>query len=119
MDPRTSPAPSCRRFSPVVSVVSSGDDNARKEFIQVEQMITPESHRMRDGVAVLENGAAVVDPRARKPFFAWAAFGLVSVRTDGERLLVSTNSGTTDLKEAYAFVMDDSGKPVPVPVQAV
>jgi hypothetical protein len=90
-------------------------------FFQVEQMITPESHRGRDGVAVVENGVAVVDPRARKPFFAFsrAAFGLVSVRTDGERLLVSTNSGRTDLKEANAFVMDDSGKPVPVPVQAV
>ena len=137
--------------SPVVSVVSSGDDNARKEFIhpratlvgalgkysrleeplvfvtelvaffQAEQMITPECHRMKDGVAVLEDGVAAVDPTARKPFFAFsrAAFGLVSVRTDGERLLVSTNSGRTDLKEAYAFVMNENGKPVPVPVQAV
>jgi beta-lactamase superfamily II metal-dependent hydrolase len=137
--------------SPVVSVVSSGDDNARKEFIhpratlvgalgkysrleeplvfvtelvaffQVENMVTPECHRMKDGVAVLEDGVAVVNPRVRKPFFAFsrAAFGLVSVRTDGERLLVCTNSGRTDLKEAYAFVMDRNGKPVPVPVQAV
>ena len=137
--------------SPVVSVVSSGDDNARKEFIhpratlvgalgkysrleeplvfvtelvaffQVEQMVTPECHRMRNGVAVLENGAVVVEPNVRRPFFAFsrAAFGLVTVRTDGERLLVCTNSGRTDLKEAYAFVMDESGKPTPVAVRSV
>jgi hypothetical protein len=137
--------------SPIVSVVSSGDDNARKEFIhpratlvgalgkysrleeplvfvtelvaffQVERMVTPECHRMKNGVAVLENGAAVVDPKARHPFFAFsrAAFGLVIVRTDGERLLVCTNSGRTDLKEAYAFVMDEHGKPIPVSVRAV
>ena len=34
-----------------------------------------------------------------------AAFGIVRVRTDGERLLVFTNSGQADLKEAYAFSM--------------
>ena len=137
--------------SPVVSVVSSGDENARKEFIhpratligalgkysrleeplvfvtelvaffQVEKFVSPESHKMKDGVAVISNGIAALDPRARKPFFAFsrAAFGLVTVRTDGERLLVCTNSGRTDLKEAYAFVMDEDGKPVPVPVRAV
>jgi beta-lactamase superfamily II metal-dependent hydrolase len=137
--------------APVVSVVSSGDDNARKEFIhpratlvgalgrysrleeplvfvtelvaffQVENFISPECHKMKNGTAVVKDGIATVDPKTRKPFFAFsrAAFGLVTVRTDGERLLVCTNSGRTDLKEAYAFVMDENGKPVPVPVRAV
>jgi beta-lactamase superfamily II metal-dependent hydrolase len=137
--------------SPIVSVVSSGDDNARKEFIhpratlvgalgkysrleeplvfvtelvaffQVEKVIAPECHKMKNGTAVIKGGVAELDPKARRPFFAFsrAAFGLVTVRTDGERLLVCTNSGRTDLKEAYAFVMDENGKPVPVPVRAV
>jgi beta-lactamase superfamily II metal-dependent hydrolase len=137
--------------APVVSVVSSGDENQQKEFIhpratlvgslgkysrleeplvfvtelvaffQVEKMVSPECHRMKDGVAVVKDGAVTLDPKARKPFFAFsrAAFGLVTVRTDGERLLVCTNSGRTDLKEAYAFEMNETGKPVPVALRAV
>lgn len=137
--------------SPVVSVVSSGDENARKEFIhpratlvgalgkysrleeplvfvtelvaffQVEKVVSPECHKMKNGVAVIKDGVATLDSKARKPFFAFsrAAFGLVTVRTDGTRLLVCTNSGRTDLKEAYAFIMDENGKPVPVPVRSV
>jgi beta-lactamase superfamily II metal-dependent hydrolase len=136
--------------SPVVSVVSSGDENAQKVFIhprdtlvgslgkysrveeplvfvtelvaffQVENFVTPESHVMKNGTAVVKDGVATLNPKARKSFFAFsrAAFGLVTVRTDGERLLVCTNSGRTDLKEAYAYVMDQNGKPVPVPLRA-
>lgn len=137
--------------SPVMSVVSSGDESARKEFIhpratlvgalgkysrleeplvfvtelvaffQVENFVSPECHKMKDGVAVIKDGVATLDPKAKKRFFAFsrAAFGLVTVRTDGERLLVCTNSGRSDLKEAYAFVMDDHGKPLPAAVRAV
>lgn len=137
--------------SPIVSIVSSGDDNARKEFIhpratligalgkysrleeplvfvtelvaffQAENMVSPEVHKMKDGAAVIKNGVAELNAKARTPFFAFsrAAFGLVSVRTDGDRLLVCTNSGRTDLKEAYAFVMDRNGKPVPAPLRSV
>jgi hypothetical protein len=43
----------------------------------------------------------------------------VKVRTDGERLLVYTNSGQKQLKEAYAYTMDEWGKPVPVPVRTI
>jgi beta-lactamase superfamily II metal-dependent hydrolase len=137
--------------SPVVSIVSSGDENQQKEFIhpratlvgslgkysrleeplvfvtelvaffKVEKVVAPECHKMKDGAAVISKGAAALDPKARKPFFAFsrAAFGLVTVRTDGDRLLVCTNSGRTELKEAYAFVMNEKGKPVPVPLRSV
>jgi beta-lactamase superfamily II metal-dependent hydrolase len=137
--------------APVVSIVSSGDENARKEFIhpratllgalgkfsrleeplvfvtelvaffQVEQTVNPECHKMKDGVAVIKQGFPVVDKKAKAPFFAFsrAAFGLVMVRTDGERLLVCTNSGRTDLKEAYAFAMDEHGMPVQTSVRSV
>jgi hypothetical protein len=44
------------------------------------------------------------------------AFGLVRVRTNDERLLVFTNSGQADLKEAYAYKMTADGEnDVPVP----
>jgi glyoxylase-like metal-dependent hydrolase (beta-lactamase superfamily II) len=135
--------------SPVVSVVSSGDESPGKEYIhpratlmgalgkysrvaeplifvtelvaffRAEKFVTPEFHELEDGVAIIEDGEAVVDREARGPFFAFSrtAFGLVMVRTDGERLLVYTNSGQADLKEAYVYRMDAAGEPVPEQVR--
>ncbi|CAN5290026.1 hypothetical protein BH24ACT19_BH24ACT19_08140 [soil metagenome] len=85
-------------------------------FFQAEGFVRPEFHELaEDGVALIENGQAMVDPKARGWFYAFsrAAFGLVRVRTDGERLLVYTNSGQADLKEAYAYRLDAAGEPVP------
>ena len=71
-------------------------------FFQVEKVITPECHKMKNGTAVIKGGVAELIPRrASLLAFSRAAFGLVTVRTDGERLLVCTNSGRTDLKEAH------------------
>jgi len=129
--------------SPIISVVSSGDENLRKEFIhpratligalgkhsrldeplifvtemvaffQAEDFVRPEFHKLKDGVAVVKDGRAEVNPRAHKTFFAFsrAAFGIVKIRTDGRRLLVYTNSGQADLKEAYAYILDRQGRP--------
>ncbi len=36
-------------------------------------------------------------------------FGIVHVRTDGERVLVATHSGKDDQKESYAFRVDERG----------
>lgn len=132
--------------SPVISVVSSGDENPSKEFIhpratlmgalgkysrvaeplifvtelvaffRAEGFVTPEFHELGDdGVALIEDGQAAVDRDAKASFFAFSrsAFGIVMVRTDGERLLVYTNSGQADLKEAYAYRMDAASEPVP------
>lgn len=135
--------------APVVSVVSSGDESARKEFIhpratlmgalgkygrveeplvfvtelvaffEMEGWIDPERHVMKDGRAVVKDGEAAVLKTLPPRFFAFsrAAFGIVMVRTDGERLLVYTNSGQTDLKEAYAFQFNAVGKPEPAVVR--
>lgn len=121
--------------SPIVSVVSSGDESARKEYIhpratlmaalgkssrgpdslvfvtelvaffQVEGLVQPEFHELKDGTVVLRRGKPAVNTKAKKPFFGFsrAAFGMVKVRTDGKRILIWTNSGQTSLKEAYAF----------------
>jgi hypothetical protein len=133
--------------SPLASVVSSGDENARKEYIhprstligalgrysrvaeplifmtelvaffETEGPVRPEFHRLKDGVAVVDAmGRAALDESAKKPFFAFSrtVYGQVKVRTDGERLLVCTDSGQADLKEAYAYRMEDAtGEPVP------
>jgi hypothetical protein len=125
--------------SPVISVVSSGDENARKEYIhprstlvgalgkysrleeplifitelvaffQVEGPTRPEFHKLtKDGVCTVKDGVAVLDPKAKPAFFGFsrAAFGIVKMRTDGQRLLVYTDSGQSDLKEAYAYTID-------------
>jgi beta-lactamase superfamily II metal-dependent hydrolase len=139
--------------SPVVSVVSSGDESARTEYIhpratlmgalgrhsRVEEplifvtelvafferkgWVRPEFHEFLEedegeGAALVRDGRAVVNPEAGGPFYAFerTAFGLVRVRTDGERLLVFTNSGQVDLKEAYAYRMAvDAQDNIPVP----
>jgi hypothetical protein len=55
------------------------------------------------------------DDRKRGPFFAFSrtAYGIVKTRTDGNRLLVYTNSGKARMKEAYCYALDDDGMPVP------
>ena len=115
--------------APVVSVVSSGDENEQKEYIHPRATLMGALGRhSRAGVdeplvlvtelAAFFKAEGFVAPDAsrtgsgfttrKKPFFAFtrSAFGIVKVRTDGERFLVYTYSGKDDLKEAYAFKLD-------------
>lgn len=135
--------------SPVISVVSSGDENARKEFIhpratlmgalgkysrleeplifvtelvaffQVEGFVDPERHQIKNGEIVVKDGTVVDLKKVKNSFFAFsrAAFGIVMIRTDGERLLVYTNSAQADLKEVYAYRFNSMGKPEPAEVR--
>jgi hypothetical protein len=50
-----------------------------------------------------------------RPFFGFrrTAFGLIRVRTDGERLLVFSETGKRDVKEAYAYDIPPAGEPKP------
>ena len=61
----------------------------------------------------------MLEPKAKSAFFGFSrtAFGIVKIRTDGQRLLVYTDSGQSDLKEAYAYTIDSKGKPEPAPVR--
>ena len=54
----------------------------------------------------------------RGEFFAFSrtAFGIVKTRTNGRRLLVYTDSGNVEMKEAYAYALDDAGVPQPAAV---
>jgi hypothetical protein len=129
---------------PVISVVSSGDETSRTEYVhpratllgalgrfsrQEEPLIfvtelvaffetrgyvDPERHVMRDGKVVMTRGgkpAELARPMPRFFAFSRTAYGLVRLRTDGRRLLVSTDSGKLGLKEAYAYKMDPAGVP--------
>ena len=137
--------------SPVISIVSSGDENARKEYIHPRATImgalgkfgrgseplifvtelvaffevvgptSPEWHKLDDKDALVPDGQGgfmLLSKKRSKYFFAFkrTAFGLVRVRTDGKRLLVYTNSGQADLKEAYAYTVGRDGEPVPTDV---
>lgn len=121
--------PFLKAVSPVVSVVSSGDESEQKEFIHPRaSLLGALSKNARPTVSeppvfVTELAAFFqvegwVRPHADPPlhhrtqlskrrdeFFAFTrkSFGLVKVRTDGKRLLVYTYSGREDLQEAYAF----------------
>ncbi|MDQ3355159.1 MAG: MBL fold metallo-hydrolase [Actinomycetota bacterium] len=114
-----------RAVSPVLSVVSSGDENARKEYIHPRATLLAGLGRhgrsedsvffVTELVAFFETVGWAYPTKERggpadleRPFFGFrrAAWGLVKVRTDGKRLLVFTNSASARLKEAYAFTME-------------
>jgi hypothetical protein len=118
--------------SPVVSVVSSGDETSRTEYIHPRATLMSALGRHARGdasvvfvtemVAFFEM-AGLVTPSAQptpdeappRPFFGFrrTAFGLIRVRTDGERLLVFSDTGKRDVKEAYAYDVPPAGQPRP------
>ena len=116
--------------APIVSVVSSGDESARKEYIHprstlmgalgLHSRIAEPLIFVTELVAFfnLEGWARLTDKKKdekRGEFFSFSrtAYGIVKTRTDGNRLLVYTDSGKADLKEAYCYAFDDNGVPVP------
>jgi hypothetical protein len=127
-----------KAVSPVVSVVSSGDESARKEFIHPRATLMAGLGRFgRDDDPVIfvtelvaffaAEGFVLNKPpeqegwsTRRDRFFAFSrsAFGIVRVRTDGKRLFVYTDSGQDKLKEAYAYTMA-GGKAKPEPLRRV
>lgn len=119
--------------SPVVSVVSSGDENARKEYIHPRATLmgalgkwarVPEPLIFVTELVAffnVEDWSRLVDDKEAKKrgqFFGFsrASYGLVKTRTDGKRLFVYTDSGNIQMKEAYAYTLDPSGMPQPAEV---
>jgi beta-lactamase superfamily II metal-dependent hydrolase len=127
--------------APVVSVVSSGDENPAKEFVHPRANlmaalgrhsrgpeplvfstelaafftyrggIQPEEHRRGDDGALEELPAG----QQRGFFFAFERlrFGAIRVRTDGERVFVAPESASDRVKEAYAFRVLPDGHVLP------
>ncbi len=119
--------------SPVVSVISSGDESESKEYIHpraglvgalgkysrsdvekpllyVTEMVAFFDHvghvRMHD---VTKSGKESKNYTETANAYIKKIFGIVHVRTDGKRVLVATHSGKPGQKESYAFHVDDLG----------
>ena len=120
----------------LISVVSSGDESAQKEYVHpratlvgglgrhsrvenplifvtelvaffaAEGYVGVDWHAMTpNGTTAVSRKVDVVDLPKRKKFYGFSrsAFGTVHLRTDGDRLLVWTDSALVTLKEAYQF----------------
>ena len=140
---------------PVVSLISSGDESARKEYIHpratlmnslgatsrhdtglifctelaaffkylgpsyrrniLKELFTNHEKETftKDELVELFTGSAS-GPISGEPFFhdgfERTQFGLIEVRTDGERVLIFTHSGKNNIFEAYRFKVTRSGK---------
>ena len=119
--------------APVISVVSSGDENERKEYIHPRATLTGALGKwsrvpeplvfVTELVAFFrtEGWSCLTDDKkakVRKDFFGFSrtAYGIVKTRTDGRRLFVYTDSGNIKMKESYAYLLDSSGVPQPTEV---
>ena len=119
--------------SPVVSIVSSGDESAKKEYIHPRATLmgalgkwsrVPEPLIFVTELVAffkVEGPSRLADDKAaakRHGFFGFSrtAFGIVKTRTNGKRLFVYTDSGNVEMKEAYAYALDSSGVPQPAKV---
>jgi hypothetical protein len=126
--------------SPIISLISSGDESAKKEYIHPRATLMGALGRhsrvdeplifVTEMVAFfnVEGWAKLTDRnfdkkkvKSRGEFFSFSrtAYGIVKTRTDGQRMLVYTDSGKSDMKEAYAYTLDENGLPVPSPVVKV
>ena len=141
-----------RAMRPVVSIISSGDESAAKEFIHPRATLVAALGKVsRDDTAIVlcTELAAFFDKRdlshrrsliaafydgedadtitrqdlhrfyaaehrtgaeekALPSYFGFERtnFGIIHVRTDGERVLVFTHSGKRGMREAYRFTVD-------------
>jgi hypothetical protein len=100
---------------PVVSVVSSGDESSAKEYIHPRAGLVGALGRYSRGtverplVYVTEMVAFFERVGSSFRLYQKKQFGIVHVRTDGERVLVATHSGKSDQKESYVFSVNARG----------
>lgn len=118
---------------PVVSVISSGDENVAKEYIHPRAGLVGALGKYSRGtvdkplvyatemvafferVGLIEAKQIAASGRAGKDLgripnaYRKRTFGIVHVRTDGQRVLVATHSGRDEQKESYAFRVDERG----------
>lgn len=122
--------------APVVSVVSSGDESARKEYMHPRATLLGALGRLSrvpeplvfvtelvaffqvEGYSRLSRPKTAKEKKRGEFFgFSRAAYGIVKTRTDGDRLFVYTDSANIKMKEAYAYTMDPTGEPRPALVR--
>jgi hypothetical protein len=111
------------RVAPVVSVVSSGDEHEAKEHVHPRATLLGALGRfgrptVAEPVIFITELAAFFKYRGTGQVFERTAFGIVRCRTDGKRLLVYTDTGKPDRKEAYGFTVQ-GGEVTAAPVSIV
>jgi len=107
--------------APVVSLISSGDENVTKEHIH------PRATLMAALGKASRTTPAIIFNTELAAFFAYRGkvtpegggrsfdgfqrlnFGIIHIRTDGERVLAFTHSGERGLNEAYRFTVATTG----------
>jgi beta-lactamase superfamily II metal-dependent hydrolase len=117
---------------PLVSVISAGDEDARRDYLHpranlvgllghadrgaepvifVTNLAAFDRWAGRAFKAIEQNGQWVPDVDAGT-FYARerTRFGIVHIRTDGERLLVIRNGARRDRFESYVFLIDTDGR---------
>ena len=119
---------------PTVSIVSSGDESESREYIHpragligalgkysnqtVEKPLIYVTEMVaffkRVGPAIIREITEAGNESNKKietsNAYIKTTFGIVHVRTNGERVLVVTHGGKPDQKESYAFKVDKQGK---------
>lgn len=115
-----------KEIGPVVSLISSGDESAAKEYIHPRATLMAalgKASRTTRAVIFCTELAAffrtlgyVDDPKDRKDptrrvfAFERTNFGIAHVRTDGRRVLAFTHSGKRFMNEAYRFTVSPTGE---------
>ena len=114
-----------REVSPVVSLISSGDESEAKEYIHPRATLMAALGQASRGTpAVIFNtelaaffayrGTVIQPAGGGKPErrfegFERTNFGIVHIRTDGTRVLAFTHSGKKGMNEAYRFTVSATG----------
>jgi beta-lactamase superfamily II metal-dependent hydrolase len=115
-----------KKVSPVVSIISSGDESRAKEYIHPRATLISALGRVSrgdTGIIFMTELAAFFAARGyskevrptsndkRDAFFAFERinFGIIHIRTDGERVIALTHSGKRGMNEAYGFTVSPAG----------
>ncbi|MBY3233392.1 competence protein [Rhizobium laguerreae] len=111
-----------KEVSPVVSLISSGDESKQKEYIHPRATLmsalgkagrtTPSVIFCTELAAFFSMLGYVDNPKkpGKKVFaFERTNFGISHIRTDGERVLAFTHSGKEFFNEAYRFTVSPTG----------
>ena len=130
-----------RAVEPLVSVISAGDEDARRDYMHPRGNLLGLLGRADRGAEpvvfvtnlsafdrwvgrafrAIEVADAWIPDVARGTFYARerSTYGMVHVRTDGERLLVVRRGARKDRHEAYSFAIDAAGRAQALPVDRV
>ncbi|CCC05719.1 unnamed protein product [Sordaria macrospora k-hell] len=97
-----------KEIGPVVSLISSGDESAAKEYIHPRATLMAALGKATLGY--VEDPKDRQDPKRRVFAFERTNFGIAHVRTDGHRVLAFTHSGKRFMNEAYRFTVSATGE---------